>query len=139
MSPISKAACACFSKRNDLDLILATTQTLLYDQDASSAKLDEARGELEAAKEAFCATFNGLSKLQSRKTQGGRAYTVSFQADVAFLYPGFYDFMDDLFDAIVLKRQQEEQAEAERVRQVRQAEAERVCHEKAAVKKAAEE
>ena len=81
MSPISKAKQLYTSKKNYLDLILATTQTLLRDQDTSSDKLDEARGELEAAEEAFCNTFDGLSMSQLRKTQDGRAYPHCAQSE----------------------------------------------------------
>ena len=79
MSPISKAARAYTLERNNFNYIRATIQMLLRDQNVSSDKLDKARGELEAAEEAFCATFDGLSKSQLRKTQDGRAY----------LYPRF--------------------------------------------------
>ena len=127
MSP-SMAKELYITKKDNLNHILAMTQTLLRDQNASSDKLDEARGELKVFMDAFRATRDGLSKSQVRKTQYERNH----------LWRCVTDCLEDLNVAIRLKRQQERQAEAERVRQEKAAE-EKAAEEKVAEEKAARE
>ena len=101
--PLSMAELAYIGKKNNLDLLLAMTQTLLLDQNVGSDRLDEARGELREHMDAFRPTYDGLSKSQRRKTQGERRH----------LYDCFNDCMGDLHVAIRLKREQEKQEESE--------------------------
>ena len=67
--PLSMAELVYIGKKNNLDLLLAMTETLLLDQNVGSGELEEARGELDATEKAFFATLEGLSKSQRRKTQ----------------------------------------------------------------------
>ena len=121
--PLSMAELASIGKKNNLDLLLAMTQTLLLNQNVGSDRLDEARGELREHMDAFRPTYDGLSKSQRRKTQDERNH----------LWRRVTNCICDLRDAIERKLQQEKQAEAERVRQQEvQAEAERVRQERLA-------
>ena len=72
--PLSMAELAYIGKKNNLDLLLAMTQTLLLDQNVGSDRLDEARGELREHMDAFRPTYDGLSKSQRRKTRDERRH-----------------------------------------------------------------
>ena len=87
---------------------------MLHDQNVGSDKLDEARGDLEVYVDAFFAAYKGLSRSQRRKTRDEQSH----------IYYSVNGCMQDLCDAILLKRQREKQVEAERVRQEKLAEAE---------------
>ena len=118
--PLSMAELVYIGKKNNLDLLLAMTETLLLDQNVGSDKLEEARGELKAAVDPFRAACDGLFKSQVRKTQYEQNH----------LWRCVTDCLGDLNVAIRLKRQQEGQAETEQVRQVELPEAEKVRQEK---------
>ena len=112
--PLSMEVRLYLGKKNNLNLLLDGTQDLLHDQNVGSDKLDEARGDLEVYADAFFAAYNGLSRSQRRKTRDEQSH----------IYYCVNGCMQDLCDAILLKRQREKQVEAERVRQEKLAEAE---------------